>query len=282
MERIKQALDKARARRQTAARDDAAAEAPRRSKPVDDADGLATEIVIPESVEYSISRRIDLNTKRLAENRVVAGLSGDPRSQLFRMLRTQVLRKMREHDWRTLAITAPTSGAGKSLIAVNLAISIAMEVNQTVLLVDLDLRSPTIHQYFDFQPEQGIQDYFESDVPLSQIMVNPGLDRLVLLPGRGSIENSSEIVSSPKMITLADELRRRYASRYVIYDLPPLLVIDDAIAFMPNVDCSLFVVEKGRNTEDEVKKSLRLLQGTHMVGAVLNKVRIKENTNYYY
>ena len=78
----------------------------------------------------------------LSENRLIAGNRSDPRATSFRMLRTQVLHAMRENDWTSLAVTGPSSGIGKSLVATNLAISISLEVNQTVLLVDVDLRRP--------------------------------------------------------------------------------------------------------------------------------------------
>ena len=88
---------------------------------------------------------------------------------------------MRENKWNTLAITSPNPGNGKTLTAVNLAISLANEANQTVLLVDLDLRSPGIHSLFAHQPEKGISEYLTSDTPLSEILFNPGIDRLILL-----------------------------------------------------------------------------------------------------
>jgi protein-tyrosine kinase len=279
MERIKQALERARQARSEAlshrAEPAATRAAPARSQ-------TEIETDAPEAIEYSTTARVDIEFDKLASRRVVAPLKQDPRAQVFRMLRTQVLRKMREHNWSSLAVTAPNPGNGKSMIAVNLAISMAMEVNQTVLLVDLDLRRPSLHKYLGFDPEYGIQDYFEHDVPISKILVNPSIERLVVLPGRGSIGNSSEVLSSPKMISLVEELKSRYPNRKVVVDLPPVLAIDDALAFLPNVESVLLVVESGANTEEEVKRSLRLLQGTHLVGTVLNKARTRELPGYYY
>jgi capsular exopolysaccharide synthesis family protein len=196
------------------------------------------------------------------------------------MLRTQVLHAMRENDWNSIAITGPTIGIGKTLVATNLAISISREVNQTVLLVDVDLRRPAIHKYFDFEPEQGLLDYLRGDVELKDLLVNPVFKRLVLLPGRGSTNESSELLSSPRMINLVKDLKTRYQSRIIIFDLPPLLNVDDAMVFLPNVDAALLVVENGGNKQSEVQDSMRLLEGTNLIGTVLNKAD-EEVRDYY-
>jgi capsular exopolysaccharide synthesis family protein len=187
---------------------------------------------------------------------------------------------MRENDWASLGITGPSSGIGKSLIATNLAISISYEVNQTVLLVDVDLRNPTIHKYFNFAPEYGLLDYLNGEADLSELFVNPVYKRLVLLPGRGTSSASSELLSSPRMTNLVKDLKSKYRSRIIIFDLPPLLNVDDAMVFLPNVDSTLLVVENGKNTESEVHHSMRLLEGTNLIGTVLNKAD-EEILDYY-
>ncbi len=233
-----------------------------------------------ELIEYTQSRRIDTPQSVLTENRLIAGSRADPRATVFRVLRTQVLQIMREHGWTTLAVTGPTKGVGKSVVATNLAISISREINQTVLLVDADLRQPTIHKYFDFIPDAGLLDYLRGDAKLSELFVNPVYKRLVLLPGRGNTSESSELLASPRMTNLVKELRSRYESRIIIFDLSPLLEIDDALVFLPNVDSTLLVVENGANTQSEVQKAMRLLESTNLIGTVLNKA--DENISDYY
>ncbi|WP_239649985.1 hypothetical protein [Methylocucumis oryzae] len=117
------------------------------------------------------------------ERRVVALQKYNPMADLFRMLRTRVLKQLRTNNWNSFAVTSPSKGAGKSMIAVNLAISMAMEVNQTVLLVDFDLRYPKVHWYFDVNTDYGILDYIQSDVPLSEILINPGVERFSGITG---------------------------------------------------------------------------------------------------
>ena len=104
--------------------------------------------------------------------------------------------------------------------------------------------------------------------------------RLVLLPGRGTTSESSELLSSPRMINLVKDLKNRYQSRIIIFDLPPLLNVDDAMVFLPNVDAALLVVENGGNKQSEVQDSMRLLEGTNLIGTVLNKAD-EEVRDYY-
>jgi protein-tyrosine kinase len=233
-----------------------------------------------EQIEYTQTKHIKVPQSVLLDNRLIAGNRTDPRATSFRMLRTQVLHTMRENEWTTLAITGPSRGIGKSLVATNLAISISREVNQTVLLVDIDLRRPNIHNYFGFEPDYGLLDYLEGKADLKDVFVNPSFKRLVLLPGRSTTVESSELLSSPRMINLVKELKSRYESRIIIFDMPPLLDLDDAMVFLPNVDAALLVVENGRNTQSEVEKSMRLLSATNLIGTVLNKAD-EEIRDYY-
>ena len=259
MDRIKKALDKSRNQKKEGL--------PYKTR----GESSANRENVFEKIEYSKTHHIDVPQNVLSENRLIAGNRSDPRSVAFRMLRTQVLQAMRENGWASLGVTGPSRGIGKSLIATNLAISISHEVNQTVLLVDVDLRNPTIHKYFNFAPDYGLLDYLLGEVELSELFVNPAFKRLVLLPGRGTSNASSELLSSPRMTNLVKDLVARYQSRIIIFDLPPLLHIDDAMVFLPNVDSTLLVVENGKNTESEVQNSMRLLEGTNLIGTVLNK-----------
>ena len=149
--------------------------------------------------------------------------------------------------------------------------SLAREVNHTVLLVDLDLRRPTIRSYFIKEKGYGISDYLNHDIPLSEILINPDIERLVVLPGNDAFPHSSEMLSSPKMVKLVEELKSRYAARMVLIDMPPMLVCDDMLAFSPYVDAVLLVVAEGETREDQLQRAVHLLEGTKICGIVLNK-----------
>jgi len=275
MDRIKRALEKNKTRKLHALLKQEHVP-PKRREPEPD-----VTIILPhDDIVYSQTQIIQQSTKKLSENRIIAGSKSDPRATYFKILRTQVLHAMRENNWSSLAICGPLAGVGKSLIATNLAISISMEVNQTVLLVDLDLRHPTLHEKFNFVPEFGLLDYLTYNAELPDLLVNPGFSRFVLLPGKGTTSESSELLSSPRMLKLMRELKSRYESRIIVYDLPPLLNLDDAQVILPNVDSTILVVENGKNTQSEVQNSLQLLAGTNLIGTVLNKAD-EEIKGYY-
>jgi len=228
-----------------------------------------------QEIKYTQTRIIDVPKDILKENRIIAGIGPGYIIDAYRMLRTKILQQMNENHWNTMAVTSATPGSGKTLTAINLAISIAMEVNQTVLLVDFDLRRPSLHKYFGFVPEKGLSDYILNNEPLNELMINPGIERLVLLPGNEPIVNSSEVLSSPKMKQLVEELKARYPSRLIVFDLPPLLSTDDALAFSPYVDALLMVVEDGKTRSYDLKQAVEMLKGFPLLGTVMNKSQEK-------
>ena len=144
----------------------------------------------------------------------------------------------------------------------------------TVLLVDANLRQPSVHTYFGLTPEKGLSDYLTGDIPLSSLLINPaGIERFVILPGGAPLGNSSEMLNSPKMKQLVEELKERYRSRIILFDLPSLLSSSDALAFSPYVDAALLVLEDGKTSAAEIQRATELLQNTQLIGTVLNKSR---------
>lgn len=274
MEKIQKALEKARQQR-----GEVLGTAPPR--PRERTNGRPTSRDPNAPIAYRETRVAKTETRVLRENRVIAGAPQEHMADAFRILRTQVLQRMSAQKHSTLAITSPNPEEGKSLTAVNLAISLAMDVNHTVLLVDLDLRRPSIHHFFGLKPELSLTDYLRDEAPLSDCLINPGIERLVVLPADQRVGNSSELLSSPEMVALARELKTRYPDRLVIYDLPPLLVTDDSLVFLQYVDACLLVVEENVTNKDDISKSLELLSGCNVLGTVLNKSNTYEKGYYY-
>ncbi|NQX87056.1 MAG: CpsD/CapB family tyrosine-protein kinase [Halioglobus sp.] len=228
---------------------------------------------LASQVNYSSTRLVEPADEQLAANRVIASENSDPRVEVYRQLRSQILAKMKRNNWRSLAITSAQEGAGKTLTAVNLAITISQQENQTVLLVDLDLRKPDVHTTLGLEISKGIVDHLIHGEPVENILLNPGYPRLVVLPGLPQGRYSSEVLSSPQMNMFIDDITGRYPERIIIFDLPPLLRNDDAMVFVPNADACLYVVEDGVTQPDEIERSMQLLKHSHLIGTVLNKVR---------
>lgn len=271
MERIKQALERARKERETAV--------PGGRARLVRGPGVITPK--PDRIEYTETEVFKPDPRLLDKNRVLGGASAEMATDAYRMLRTRVLQRMKENQWNSLMITSPGAAEGKSLTAVNLAISLAREVTHTVLLVDLDLRRPGIHKFFGYEPKLGVTDYLRDSSPLSEILFNPSIDRLVILPGRERVENSSELLSSPEMIELINDIKSRYSERIVIFDLPPVLATDDALAFSPNVDATLLVVADGQTKQDELASTYEVLSETNVVGVVMNQSAEPSQAYYY-
>ncbi len=224
-------------------------------------------------IEYTQTRTQQPHREVLASQRVIAGLDGDHRAECYRQLRTQVLHRLRQNQWRTVAVTSPNSNAGKTLTALNLAISLSMEVNQTVMLVDLDLRNPTILQKLGIEAQYGLLDYLDGSVELKDVLINPGFERLVILPHVSGSNQRSELLTSPQMHTLLHDIVNRYESRIIIFDLPAVLDDDDALLFAPCADALLMVIEDGVSKRGDIERSLRLLREKPLLGMVLNKAR---------
>lgn len=235
-----------------------------------------------EDISYTHTRVVKLQMKHLEKNRIVAFNKNNAMSMNIDLLRTQVLQKMKENGWRILAITSPTPEAGKTVVAINLAISIAQQTDKTVMLVDFDLRRPKIGAYLGIPMERSLNDFLDGTAELSDVLVNPDMPRLVVLATKTPVSKSSETLSSKKISGLIKDLRERYESRIIILDLPPVLVIDDALALLPQIDCVLMVVANGMSTKREIEDSLRHLPPAKLVGVVFNKAEIEQEDYYYY
>ena len=278
MDRIQKALEKAKQRH-------AQKPEPVRVEPTkleNNVSQVEDPLAVPiESISYSETKVVNVPNHILEKKRIIAGFYNNPQSAVFRMLRTQVLKKMRSNRWQTLAVTSPTAGEGKSVVAANLAIAIAMELNQTVLLVDMDLRNPSISNYFGLNARVGLKDYLSGDLNLSEVLINPGIKRLVILPGVGRAEDSAELLSSPKMASLVADIKSQYDSRVIIFDVPPVLQTDDVSLAASYFDSTLLVLEDGKNKESNITKSLQMLEGSHLLGTVVNKsASPPEHQNY--
>lgn len=269
MEKIMRAIEKARQQ------GGEKVEPPRRAAAL-----LAPASEIAE-ISYRQTRIVKLNPRHLEKHRIVALNKSDLSSVSFDLLRTQVLQKMEEHGWRTLAIVSPAPQCGKTVVAINLAISISHHTDKTAMLVDFDLRKPKIAEYLGLPDGPSLNEVLEGEADASEAFVNPGLPKLVVMPVARPIRKSAEMLASAKVKQLICDLRDRYKERIVIFDLPPLLNVDDAISVLPFIDCALMVVGNGMVTQHEMDESLRHMHSTHLLGVVLNKAEIKPRSYQY-
>ena len=235
-------------------------------------DAAAVQPGRPESIVYTRTQVFTPSAQTLDSNRILNPAASGGAAHAFRMLRTQVLQRMDANGWRSLAIFSPGASDGKTTTAINLAVSMASDRLHTVLLVDFDFKHPTLAQRLGLAPEQGSDDALSDRAPLEDCFYHPqGFDRLVVLPARAALANSSEILAGPRSRGIVAELRARYPERVIIYDLPPVLAADDALAFAPLVECGLVVASEGRTRRNDLVRTVELLGKTPLVGTVLNR-----------
>lgn len=221
--------------------------------------------------DYTQTRSEKLDYRLMNRNRIVDIYEESPHSIAFDILRTKILRKMDENGWRTLAITSPTPGSGKTVVAINLAMSISKRTERTTLLVDFDLRKPQVAHYLGLSGGKSLNDVFQGQSEIGDAMVNPGLPRLVILPSYKAEANPSELLSSNWARAMVNSIKDRYADRVVLFDLPSLLQTDDAMAVLPQFDCVLLIIGDGEASKNDIEKSLCDLPALNIVGVVLNK-----------
>jgi capsular exopolysaccharide synthesis family protein len=214
------------------------------------------------------------------QNRLICSPRYQPAFSPYKILRTRVLHRMRSNRWNRLAITSCGPGEGKSLTAINLAISLALQEQQNVVLLDLDLIHPSLYQYLGIEPEAGLSNYFNGGAQLEDLLISPGIDRLLVLGSETPIENSSETLRSSRMLELLDKVASRDSSSIIVFDMPPLLRSDDVLAFGPLVDALLLVVTPGKTSRVELEKAKEYLQEFNLLGTALNKS--SESTTPYY
>ena len=232
------------------------------------------------AIDFGELSTVKLNPAILNANRVVAGTDA-PAAMAYKMLRTRVLQRMRANGWTTLAVTGTCPNEGKTLTSINLSLSMARDVNASVVLVDFDLRQPALYRDLGLSPQFGMNDCLEHDVPLEQALVRPiGHKRLSLLLNQKSYADSSELLSSPKML---DMIQRLCAGpgRIVIFDMPPILATDDVMAFSPLVDAVLLVVSQGTTKQEDLLAAKQLLEEANVLGTVLNRSS-EDQSPYYY
>jgi protein-tyrosine kinase len=268
MDRIRKALDLARLQRLQ----EEPAEAPQAEAPAGTTSRERRSPSPPAAIAYSRTKIFTATPEHLDRNRIVNPSAHPSAANAYRMLRTQVLQRMDEHGWRSLAVFSPNADDGKTTTAINLAISLAGDRLHTALLVDFDFKNTSVGASLGLAPEFGVDDVLLGRATLEDCLYHPeGFDRLVVFPARARLEHSSEIISGSAGRRLVAELRGRYPERIIVFDLPPVLRADDALSLAPLVDCGLVVAAEGRTRRSDLVRTVELLKRTPLVGTVLNR-----------
>ena len=221
----------------------------------------------------------------LRQNRILVETNPrQPAENAYRMLRTRVMRQMRTNGWRRLGITAAGPNEGKTLTAINLAVAIAAERTEPVVLVDLDLRRPRIHHYLGIEEHQfaNASDFLEGRTnSLDGLPVSLSEQGLSCILSARPIERSSDLLASPQGQAFLSDLADRLPGAFLIFDLPPLLSTDDPLVVAPMLDALLLVVSENGAPRSDIANAAKLLSEFNLLGTVLNKSVERSDQGYY-
>ena len=198
-------------------------------------------------------------------------------AEQFRKLRAHVLKLNMPDPPKTIMVTSATDGEGKTFVAANLAAGIAHDLHFHALLVDCDLRNPSLSQWFGVQNGHGLSDYLVGRGQLSELLMRTEMQKLSILTGGSTQEKPAELIGSRKMEALVHELRSRYNDRYIIFDATPLLATTEPELLARLVDGILIVVRANVTPRETVKQAIALLDPEKILGFVLNNVEFKSS-----
>jgi len=244
-----------------------------------------TPAVAPADLSHARRfKSLQLDPEVLERNCVLTGIKDPSAVRAYKILRTRVTKRLEAQQWRSFGVTGLSPGDGKTLTSINLAITLAQNVNTWVFLVDLDLRRGQVARSLGItgaQSEAGLSDYLLGEASVDDIIYTPGIDRLAIVPNFQPIADSSETLMTTRMVELLQALERETPRRIIIFDLPPLLASDDVLAFAPQIDSVLLVVAEGSTGRAALESSKETLAEMNLLGVVLNKSAETSETDYY-
>lgn len=202
-------------------------------------------------------------------------------AEQYKKLRSLIIRKSGPDNFRnSLLVTSAVAGEGKSLTAMNLALSLARTNDYSVVLVDTDLRNPQLHRLLNIQPATGLVHYLRNEVPIEAIMHKVGLGNFCLIPAGEQLSDPLEFLTSKRMQTLMADLRGRYHDRYVVLDTPPLLPFADSRVLGEMVDNIVFVCREGYSNMVQIEEGLEAISEFNLLGIVCNDTRLSQGADY--
>jgi len=193
-------------------------------------------------------------------------------SEQFRSIKTTIMFPEDGQDRRLILVTSSVPAEGKSFVATNVAAAIAGSLDNHVMVIDSDLRRPTVADIFSLPPDaQGLDAYLNNQCPLDDVIHPTHLEKLTVIPAGDAVENPSELISSSTMVQMLDDVRARYSDRYVIIDSPPPLFAPETIALSRYVDGIVVVIRNDKTSKRVVSEMLDKMDRTKVIGIVLNR-----------
>lgn len=265
---------------------DALEKADKQDKPAGDVHPMPekerTEKAPEENVVPFVGNTLKQSDTRLDINLITYHRPQSVEAELFKVLRTNLLFPAEGHPPKSILVTSAVPGDGKSFVSANLAISIAAGLEDYVLLMDCDIRRPSLQTCFGFGSTRGLSDYLNGQAPLETLLHKTPFPRLTLLPGGRPPRNPTELLSSKRMRTMLDEVVHRYDDRFIIIDSPPPSMAAEVAAIAKQVDGVLLVVRSGRTPRPAVTETIEQIGKEKILGIVLNHAQQSVKKYYGY
>lgn len=243
----------------------------------------ASTAQITRDADYSsraVSRELDIISGNSLLKTISEPLS--PVSEQYRKLKTNLVKLTKKDEFHNvLMVTSTLPREGKSLTALNLAISLAQEFDHTVLLIDADLRNPSIHKYLEFEPTSGLSDCLLNGTDIGEAIIRTGIGKLSVIPAGKVMPNPLELISSRKMQDLVKEMKHRYHDRYLIFDTPPVLPFAETRALGRLVDGIIFVIKEGEASQESIREAMDAMKGCRILGVVFNESSVCAELDRY-
>jgi protein-tyrosine kinase len=241
------------------------------------------------TLERGNPRFVDINLARLHQMGMVTHDGGrTPAAEDFRIIKRPLLRSAGDavgqgrKNGNLIVVTSALPGEGKTFCAINLAMSIAMEKDHTVLLVDADVARPSVLKVLGLPNTAGLMDVLLSERrALSDVILKTNIAGLSILPAGRSNKHATELLASQSMSLLLDDIAGRYPDRIVVFDSPPLLLTTEATVLAGQMGQVVLVVESETTTQRAVKEALRRLDHCTSVNLICNKTRAFPGDDYY-
>jgi receptor protein-tyrosine kinase/non-specific protein-tyrosine kinase len=202
-----------------------------------------------------------------------------PAAEQYRAVRTRIAQSENGRYYRALLVTSPAAGDGKSVTALNLALAMAQEFHREVLLIDADLRDPSLHRLVGIPNRPGLSDVLMGEATLEDAMVSLPDYRLTVIPAGSAVDRPTELLGSAEMRRLVDALRTQFDR--IIFDTPPAAPLADVGVLSPLVDGLLLVVRAGRTQRPAIDRALEDIDPARLIGLLLNDVE-QPVTEYAY
>lgn len=200
----------------------------------------------------------------------------------YRLLRSRLANRVKNNNWFTLAVASPSQGDGKSLTAINLAISAAREKQKTIYLLDLDMRNPSVCKFLGIADIRPLPDYFLGHARPEDVLVQTSFPNLIVAGAQLPSEGASELLAGPRFSDLLSHIRLRSPDAFVIVDLPPVTLTDEALLVGPRVDAFLVVVSEGKTERKNLSQTMATLGEFTIAGVVVNRSSDSHTAGYEY